>query len=402
MTVYLALNDIRRDGMGSAAMTLIRALRVQGVAVRPIHAWREIEWLGYEEEAKPLFVEGNTAYGVDGKTLGAMIETVNGVAREGDVFIHFGSSNWAACIPYLNEGIRVVTAVHSINPSTLKLGCAYAPRVSAFVCISEGVRQRFLRRLPKAFANRVHLIPNAVEAQVPPKTDYTVGSPLRILYVGRIEDTSKGCGKLPKILAWLKARGIAAQLDLYGYFHNWERQFWAKVEAAGVRDSVRYRGEIAHEQMGETMRQYDVFIAPSNFEGFNLSIGEAMMVGLPVVASRIAGVTDWILEDGRSGLLVGKSDIGAFAEALARVAWEPGLAERLGRAAHERISALASFEAHGRAYAALAQTVSRAHDYALVPPPCDLAHYVQPEALKPWGPARLLPTWLKTWLRRFM
>lgn len=402
MKVLLGFNDIRPDGMGSAALTLIRALRAQGVEVVALHAWHQIDLPGYEEEVKPSFVEGNEAFGVDGETLGRMVAKVNGMVKEGDVFIHFGAPNWAACIPYFVSGLRIVTAVHSINPSTLKLCRAYASRVSAFVCISEGVRRRFLKGLPKSLHSRVSLIPNAVADCPEPKANYTQKAPLRILYVGRIEDTSKGCGKLPGILAALGHMGVDAQLDLFGYFHNWETQFWAAVDRAGVRERVHYRGEIAHEAMYRTMREYDVFLATPNFEGFGLSIAEAMMAGLPCVASSIEGVTDWIFEEGRSGLLVGKMDICGFAIALARIAREPGLAERLGRAGRERIRTLASFEAHGRMYADLVRRVASEADYSLVEPPCALEHYVQPEALKSWWLARLLPVRLKTWLRRFM
>ena len=126
------------------------------------------------------------------------------------------------------------------------------------------------------------------------------------------------------------------------------------------------------------------------------------MVGLPVVASRIVGVTDWIMDGGAAGLLVEKMDIRGFADALERLAKEPGLTEKLGRAARERISGLASFEAHGRAYAKLFRMVSASQEGVLSPQTLDAARYVFPECLKPWGPARLLPTWLKTWLRRFM
>lgn len=402
MRVILGFNDIHRDGMGSAGLTLIRALRAQGVEVIPLHAWREIDFEGYEEEAKPVFVEGNEAFGLDGETLKRIVNKVNGMVREGDILIHFGAPNWAACIPYFCSGLRIVTAVHSINPSTLKLCRAYAPRVSAFVCISEGVRRRFLKGLPKVLRSRVCLIPNAVADCPEPKEDYAQRQPLRILYVGRIEDTSKGCGKLPKILAELRCMGVLAQLDLYGYFHNWESQFWAAVDRAGVRDGVCYRGEIAHDAMYRTMKEYDVFLATPNFEGFGLSIAEAMMAGLPCVVSSIEGVTDWVLQNGQAGLLADKMDIRSFAAALARIACEPGLAERLGRAGRERIRALASLGAHGRAYADLARHLSSSEDYSIVAPPCALEHYVQPEALKSWWLARLLPVRLKTWLRRFM
>ncbi len=402
MKGILGCNEIYKDGMGSAALTLVRALKAQGIDAQPVHAWRDVKYETYEVEAQPIFIEGNDGYSLDGAALERMVETVNNLTEVGDTFIHFGSPNWAACTPYFKDSLRIVVAVHSINPSTLKLCRAYAERISAWVCISKGVKDRFLRKLPKRFHHKVYLIPNAVEETPCPKIDYALGNPLRILFVGRIEDTSKGCGKLPKILKELKHRGVAAELDLYGYFHNWEQQFWAAVDKADVREQVNYRGEIAHEQIYPMMPHYDVFIAPSNFEGFGLSIAEAMMAGVPCLASRFRGVTDWLMTDGESGLLAEKMDIQGFANQLEWLVRNPQMAEKIGQAGRTRILALASLESHGRLYAELLQKVSIEHDYKHVEPPCSLENYHQPEFLKPWGPARLLPVWLKTWLRRFM
>jgi len=224
---------------------------------------------------------------------------------------------------------------------------------------------------------------------------------LRVLFVGRIEDTSKGCGKLPKIMAELKRRGVPAQLDLYGYFHNWEQQWWAAVDRADVRDMVKYCGKFDHAKIYELMVKYDVFISPSNFEGFPLSQSEAMMAGLPIVVSNIAGVTDWICEQGKSGVLVKKTDIVGFAAALEKIYRDAAYRESIGRNAQRRISSLASFEAHGRQYAELFKKCSSEHDYTMVSAP-PLDQFTMPECLRPWGPARLLPTWIKPFLRRFM
>ena len=401
MKVFPLFNEIRRDGMGSAAMTLVKAIKAQGIDVQPIHAWHRVEFPEYEAECNPLYVE-NDDYGVDSEHLPRMVEKVNELADDGDVVINFGSANWLACIPYFKSGIRVVTAVHSINPSTLKLGRAYSERVSAFVCISKGVMDRFLRKLPEKFHDKVHLIPNAVEVAANPKANWSDDGVLHILFLGRIEATSKGCDKLPKILKELKKRGVAAKLDLYGYFHNWEKQWWRAVDRAGVRDMVEYKGEVSHDKVYDIMRNHDVFISPSNFEGFPLSHSEAMCCALPVIASRIAGVTDWICDYGRCGITVGKMDIKGFADALERLSKSEEIRKSLGCAARERITNLASFEAHGRQYAELVRGISTHRNYVDVKPHCPLDHYVQPEFLKSWGPARILPTGIKTWLRRFM
>ena len=402
MKVILGLNAIHRDGMGSVAVTLLRALRAEGIEAVALHAWREIDLPGYEAEFAPRFVEGLAEYRVDGEAIARLVAAVDALADEGDVFIHTGSPNWAACIPYFKGGVRVVTGVHNINPSTLKLCRAFANRVSAFVCVSYGVRSYFQKWLPRALWKRIYVIANAVDFVKVAKADYTPHKPLRVVYTGRIEDTSKGCGKLPLIFAELKRRGVAVELDLYGYFHNWETQFWRMVACEGVEEIIHYCGEINHSELSQRLIMYDVFIVPSNIDGFNLSLAEAMMAGLPCVSSSIMGVTEWLLDGGAAGLLVEKMDIQGFADALERLSKEPGLAEKLGRAARARISELASFEAHGRAYEQLFRMVSASQEGVVPPQVLDAARYVFPSCLKPWGPARLLPTWLKTWLRRFM
>lgn len=402
MKIILTFNELRRDGMGTAALTLYRALRSQGVEVCPIHAWDEINFPEYEQEARPRIVRAGPRHDPITDDVQILTKALNDLCEDGDVVIDSGSPNWLCTIPYLKPGIRWITCVHSINPSTLKLCRAYPDRVSAWVCISKGVRDRFLKKLPKQYHDRVHLICNAVTDCEKPKVDYSAGDMLKIVYVGRIEDSSKGCGKIPLILSELRRRGIKARCDFYGYFHDWEKQFWTVVDKVNVRDMVKYCGEIKHEDVYAFLPQYDVFLSPSNFEGFGLSLAEAMACAVPTVASLIPGVTDWLADYGNSGLVVPKMDIRGFADALESLFKNQNLRVSLGERGHRRIIELAGFEAHGQSYADIARMVSADDGYKMIKPHCSIEHYTVPGFLKPWGPARLLPGWLKSWLRRFM
>ena len=69
-------------------------------------------------------------------------------------------------------------------------------------------------------------------------------------------------------------------------------------------------------------------------EGFGLTVTEAMWKGRPVIASGVGGIQDQIV-DGRDGLLIADPhDLEAFAATLRQVLANPGLADRLGSAAH--------------------------------------------------------------------
>jgi len=78
-------------------------------------------------------------------------------------------------------------------------------------------------------------------------------------------------------------------------------------------------------------------VQKSLVEGFGLTVTEAMWKGRPVIASRIGGIQDQIVE-GRDGLLLDEpSDLEAFGEALVRLVSDPALAARLGAAARQRV-----------------------------------------------------------------
>jgi len=84
-------------------------------------------------------------------------------------------------------------------------------------------------------------------------------------------------------------------------------------------------------------RHASVVVQKSLIEGFGLTVTEPMWKGRPVVASRIGGIQDQIV-DGESGLLLADpSDLEAFGDALERVLGDDDLAARLGEGARERV-----------------------------------------------------------------
>jgi len=79
----------------------------------------------------------------------------------------------------------------------------------------------------------------------------------------------------------------------------------------------------------------DIFALPSHFEGLPMSVIEAMLVGLPVVASNIRGPREQVV-DGETGLLVPPATVAPLAEALCKLATDPALRLRMGQAGKKR------------------------------------------------------------------
>jgi trehalose synthase len=84
-------------------------------------------------------------------------------------------------------------------------------------------------------------------------------------------------------------------------------------------------------------RHATVVVQKSLVEGFGLTVTEPMWKGKPVIASKVGGIQDQIV-DGESGLLLpDPTDLDDFAETLARLLGDQELADRLGRGAYERV-----------------------------------------------------------------
>ena len=81
---------------------------------------------------------------------------------------------------------------------------------------------------------------------------------------------------------------------------------------------------------------FDALVLPSSNEGTPVSAIEALAAGRPVVATRVGGVPD-VVQEGEDGFLVEPGATGELADRLARLAGDPELRERMGRAGRERV-----------------------------------------------------------------
>ena len=85
------------------------------------------------------------------------------------------------------------------------------------------------------------------------------------------------------------------------------------------------------------LRRATVLVHPARWEGFGLGVLEAMLAGLPVVASRVSSLPELVV-DGETGLLVEPDDPSALALGAARALEEPGLGDAGRQRAHDEFS----------------------------------------------------------------
>ncbi len=103
--------------------------------------------------------------------------------------------------------------------------------------------------------------------------------------------------------------------------------------------------------MAACLAAADVVVLPSRHEGLGVAALEAMAAERPVVASRVGGLAEVVVE-GETGVLVPPGDVPRLAAALARLAADPGERVALGRAGRARV--LARFTAATMAEGTLA------------------------------------------------
>jgi alpha-maltose-1-phosphate synthase len=155
-------------------------------------------------------------------------------------------------------------------------------------------------------------------------------SPPRLLFVG-FNWELKGGPELLTAFRRLRERHPDAELWVVGPA---PREPEPGVTWVGRVDRRSPEGD---ERMTDLHRRATAFVMPSRYDAMPNAFLEAMAHRLPCVGANAGGGTPEIVADGRTGVLVPRRDPAALAEALARLADDPGRARAFGRAGYERL-----------------------------------------------------------------
>lgn len=163
------------------------------------------------------------------------------------------------------------------------------------------------------------------------------GEVVRILFVG-LEWERKGGPELVEAVRILRRRNMPVELHAAGV---------SEREAGGAREGCRFYGRVGLDKVRELFAGCDIFCLPSRREPSAVVLSEALVSGLPVVATRVGGTPDRVAE-GENGFLVPPCDPAALAEALGRLAADAALRRRMGAASEELGRRNFTWEAVGR------------------------------------------------------
>jgi D-inositol-3-phosphate glycosyltransferase len=146
------------------------------------------------------------------------------------------------------------------------------------------------------------------------------------------------------------------------------RALRALASRLGVADRVRFLGAVDRDDVPGLLRSVDVVCCCPWYEPFGLVAVEAMACGVPVVASRVGGLAETVV-DGRTGALVPPRDPAAIAAAVRAVTGDPGRHRALSAAASQRAQAYAWTRIAARTARVYAQLVRRGRRHCTEPIP---------------------------------
>jgi alpha-maltose-1-phosphate synthase len=281
------------------------------------------------------------------------------------VHSHTWYANLAGHLAGLTWGVPHVATTHSLEPlrpwKAEQLGGGYQlstfcertglAGAAAVVAVSQGMREDVLACYPEIDPARVHVIHNGIDADAyrPERSDATLrrygvdpGRPYA-LFVGRMT-RQKGLSQLLRAALLVDPRHqvvvcagapdtpeVAAEVEAEAERVRAERGGLVWIEA------MVPRVELVHLLSGA-----GVLVCPSVYEPFGLVNLEAMACATAVVASRVGGIPE-IVVDGETGRLVDwdEADPAAFERGLARgmeeLLGDPAVASRMGAAGRARV-----------------------------------------------------------------
>lgn len=224
-------------------------------------------------------------------------------------------------------------------PSAEKIAAHYCDKI---ICVSEYDR-RLALRYKIAPVEKLITIRNGIE--ILPRKNAELNAEKRakinIVFVGRLgrqKDPLLLIRGFNKLSSQLKDK---TQISIIGEGPK-RKKLEKFIKKNKLEEKIKLLGGISREKVFEILRESDIFVLTSNWEGFPYTIIEAMSFGLAIIASEVGGIKEAINDN--CGILVGKGDEEELKDALEKLLKNPSLIKKMGEKAKERVEKEFSLE----------------------------------------------------------
>ena len=246
--------------------------------------------------------------------------------------------------------LRPFTFLKNVNNYLLRSSAYNASRVITF---SEFSRKLVLKGLRKKKGKRVIVVSPGIDPSWFETKRQTEGSMDLVLW-GRRED-EKGIPELLRTLKEVSSRIPKVSLHLIGKGKMTESYRKQAIDL-GVVDRVIFHNWMDINAIQAFISKCAVGVFPSRIESFGLSMAEAMAAGLPIIATRVGALPEFI-EDGVTGTLVPPGNIPALYRAILEKLENPNHAQILADSGRETMRQRFSWDQSARVMTEIYQNV---------------------------------------------
>lgn len=202
----------------------------------------------------------------------------------------------------------------------------HASRVQAISTYLAGLAKQY------GYTRSVEIIPNGVdiekfEGKSLKEKDDDISAPV-IVTTSRLVKKN-GIDILIRAFALVHEHVPTATLEIAGEGTE-RRALETLVHKMGLARAVIFHGYVAYDHIPEFLSRARVFVRPSRSEGLGTSFLEALAAGVPVVATPVGGIPDF-LEDGKTGLFARVDDIDDIARQIIRLLTDSSLRTTLSQ-----------------------------------------------------------------------
>ena len=231
-----------------------------------------------------------------------------------DMVMGINSIGILSSIPHLPKNIRVVSRCANSFDHGYKITLSGLYRVHAIFAISKRLQTDLINKY-SVDKEKIFLIDNGIKPDpyINLKRKFNKKNILELGFVGRLENIQKGIFHIPKILHELDNLDVPFKMTIVG---KGKHEGILRKQLKKFIDSghVVFRGAIDPKEIPSFLKKIDIFVFPSHFEGVGNALLEAMVAGCVCFTWLIEGLTDFVIDNKKTGFIHNLKDYKNFAK----------------------------------------------------------------------------------------
>jgi glycosyltransferase involved in cell wall biosynthesis len=231
-----------------------------------------------------------------------------------DIIINSGVSYIQSLFPLLPDHIKRYTVLHSISEAEIRDGTFFPQYVNNIICVSKNV---FKKAVINIKANNIVHIPVGIKIPNIKKEYKHINKDIQLVYVGRITYSAKNLYLMVDIICQLKKRSIPFEMTFIGD-GDFMKELKSLLKRKNLLRYVNLSGAKNPDEIPQIIKNKDIFLMTSIYEGTPHALLEAMAFGIIPVVSDVEGIKD-IIKENETGFLCNIENPDSFVTAIENI-----------------------------------------------------------------------------------